>query len=120
MLFNKAVFIPQEFEMPLFKGKLNYTRHALNVSEDGYGEKITLPTHLPKDAKVVEVEVDMVKRTVKQVIRFKMSHSFDLVMPVHLDGRVTTVWLNERSDNHKTLDKSKFTSAAAYRRACNS
>lgn len=95
--------------MPLY-----YSKHALSEAlNDRYG---VLPvTAFPRAFvpgagwSVVEVEADSKGLLVKFVIRRNVEKdNRSLVMVVNVDGTVKTVWTNLASDQHATLDSSKF------------
>ncbi len=75
---------------------------------DRYGI-IDLPTSVNiSTSKIIEVEVINNKVT-KMVFRTKYDATFDIIIVMNLpDLSVRTVWLNKRSDKHRTLDRNKY------------
>lgn len=87
---------------------LTYGHHALKAAQsDRYGV-IRLPGSVEfAGMQVVEAEFyrDCLQ---KLVVRVRYCERFDLVLVLGGTGFVRTVWLNERSDKHSTLDRSKY------------
>jgi hypothetical protein len=113
VLYHKEVRIPPELRTrAAFKGTLKYGRHATQeASLDRYGN-IALPSSFDSDsADLIEVEWDKLKRQVtKCVWRQALDPDRDLVLVVIPDtGFVKTVWINLKTDKHRTLDRSKYT-----------
>ena len=109
-LYHKNIFMP-ELKLTDVPVKLSYTLHAIEASKtDRYGE-IVLPDSInPSLCEIVEIEVKD-NKLVKMVLRSKYSQKFDLVLVVVPDcQRVKTVWLNEVSDKHQNLERSKYIS----------
>jgi hypothetical protein len=107
-LYHFELSIPRPYRIPCFQGELTYSGHAQREARsDRYG-LIELPARLePKNAQLIEVEtVDGV--VVKQLWRQRLDDRRDLVMAVTNEGTVKTVWVNLRSDKHRTLDASKY------------
>ena len=89
--------------------ELSYTLHAFQSAEnDRYGT-INLPSKINLAmAEVIEVEI-LNGDVEKIIVRQKYSKEYDLILviiPRYM--RVKTVWLNQVSDTHKTLDRSKY------------
>lgn len=109
-LYHKEVGIPA-INLPKGKYRLDYGSHARQeATQDRFGE-IELPEFLDADsAEVIEVEVE--RGIVQKILyRFKLDGQRDVCMPViPRTGAmfVKTVWVNLRSDKHKTLDRSKY------------
>lgn len=112
-LFHADVFLPPRFARPVFEGRLNYPRHAREASHDDRYGAINLPEFFSADcARCIEVEYDECRdKVVKQVWRQKLDEKRDLVLVINPDGRVRTVWVNLRSDKHRTLDTTKYVRA---------
>jgi hypothetical protein len=111
-LYHEAFGFPSGHERPIFTGMLTYSQHALQEADsDRYG-RIALPTKFDAratNAKLIEVEFDDRKRrVVKQVWRQSLDAQRDLVLVITYDGYVKTVWVNLKSDAHRTLDGSKY------------
>lgn len=114
------LFMP--FELKAFQ--LEYSRHARQAAlDDRYGQLTSVPLSPAfTRAEVFEVEVEQ-GRIVKFAARlsggftFEFNHyskKLDLILvctPSLRDSNnlfVKTLWLNERTDGHHTLDKSKY------------
>lgn len=111
-LFHFEVFMPASAKTPVYEGPLRYRRHAFRESKnDRYGE-ITLPTEFhAANAQLIEAEVliDHDKtRVVKQLWRQTLDARRDLVLSITDRGEVKTVWVNLKSDKHRTLDRSRY------------
>jgi hypothetical protein len=109
-LFHKDVFMPPSAKSPVFEGKLKYSFHAIKASQsDRFGD-ITLPEMFSvANAELIESELsDDGKVVLKQVWRQALDDKRDLVLVITRDGRVKTVWINLRSDKHRTLQVDKY------------
>jgi hypothetical protein len=113
-LYNKGAFGLPKMVLPNGAVVLTYSGHARTAAMQpdrfGIGEKINLPKSIDmQDCEVVEAEMQKGKLTPEKiVVRYPYSDSLDLVMPMHLDGFVRTVWLNDKNDKHHTLNKSRY------------
>ncbi len=121
-MFHKDVYIPDFARVPLFEGRLNYARHAQNVSA-GQGQlaQIELPEVFDA-SKATLVEVELCPRTgavEKQVWRMPLDETNDLCFPMLAGGFVKTVWLNARSDTHTTLQRTRYVGGAQWRKMRN-
>lgn len=86
-----------------------YSSHAVEASgNDRYG-KINLPSTVTFSGKdIFEIEIEN-GRAIKFGIRVNYNEQYDLVLIVKEDsGIVKTVWLNDKSDNHQTLNKKRY------------
>lgn len=110
--FHEDVYLPDLAKAPVYKGVLNYSRHAQNVAAG-----LSLPKEFPvPGAVLIEAEIELNQEKVtKQVWRMPLSADNDLVMVVDAQGLVRTVWLNHPSDKHDTLRKSRYMSGFAWR-----
>jgi len=113
MLYHFQVGFPKGVENNLKKiGKISnveYLFHAKKAAmNDRYGI-IDLPKTLNlSTSKIIEVEV-LNNRVTKIVFRTHYDVKFDLVVVMNLpDLSVRTVWLNSKTDKHRTLDRSKY------------
>lgn len=108
-LYHKDVFLPQRVKETAVL-KLQYSLHARTEAEsDRYG-RISLPLVLDtRRADLIEAEVEPVSRRVlKRVYRAPLDKERDIVLVVNPDGFVRTVWVNLKTDQHRSLDKRKF------------
>ena len=118
MLYHKEIGLPDTLSLPVGVYKLKYSRHAqLSAKTDRYGDfSDSLRFHQSIDtskASIIEVETfDNVKPN-KIVYRLPLTGwpGYDIVIVV-IPGEwvVKTVWINETSDRHKTLNRSKYAS----------
>lgn len=88
---------------------LRYSHHARKAAlNDRYGVIKHPPVRLIVTPEwVVEIEVTG-NRAQKMVCRVPYDGERDLVIVLHPDGFVKTVWFNLRADSHRTLDLSKY------------
>lgn len=109
--FNVATGVPDATFHEVPRGALRYSRHARDEGvRDRYGAVHDLPPKLTQEFRVVEA-VYVNGRPVKKVIRgpVKGSPEKDLVLVVLLeDLYVKTVWINLKSDSHKTLKRDRL------------
>ncbi len=113
-LFHKEVHLPTSLAAPVFEGRLRYSAHArAEADNDRYG-KITLPDVFNvAGAELIEVEAalqDNQPRIVKQLWRMPLDAERDIVLSVMPDGLVKTVWVNLKSDKHRTLNRDRYVS----------
>lgn len=113
MLYHIEVSWPDHVakSIPNGKLKLRHTLHAINAAQtDRYGE-FTLPLFLDTNLCRL-IEAEYTNRLEKFVCRIDYDAKYDLVLVVGIgyDYFVKTAWLNAKSDNHKTLKRSKYAS----------
>lgn len=109
-LYHTDVYLP--FQLNL-KGVLRpyYTAHARQAAaSDRYGTIILRDTLNLDSLKIVEVEI-RAGRAVKIVGRMPYNNWLDITIVITAAGIVKTVWLNKKSDTHRTLDCSKYIQA---------
>jgi hypothetical protein len=104
--------MPASATKPIHEGPLQYRKHAFNeANNDRYGA-IQLPTEFhAANAKLIEAEVLVDhdgSHVVKQLWRQSLDARRDLVLAIQEGGMVKTVWVNLKSDKHRTLDTSKY------------
>lgn len=114
-LYHKEVFWPRNrvFRWEGKKLNLKFSRHALEAClSDRYGTIVPPKQIVFKESDAFEMELTNNVLINKIVIRFKLNDKFDISMVLILDGEdtafVKTLWYNERTDAHDTLDKSKY------------
>lgn len=122
-LFNAATGIPDTLvtRVKALRLNLHWTWHARQAAvEDKYGV-------LPREAyperfswedgwTLVEVEMNARYLITKFVVRRPADERRSIVLVIRPDGyapsgRVVTCWTNLNTDNHKSLDTTKFTKA---------
>lgn len=117
--FNVAAFglpaalVEQIAKLGNAKLALRYSKHALSEAvTDRYGllPAGSFPTHFQWNGnwQIVEAEQDDKGALVKFVVRRNADGVRSLVMVILADGTVKTLWTNLNSDQHATLDSSKF------------
>ena len=87
---------------------LVYSLHAMFEAKKDRYDVINLPKMLDTNsATVIELEIKN-KRINKIVFRVNYSAVFDLVVVLSSSMYVKTVWLNKKTDQHKTLNKTLY------------
>lgn len=120
MLFHADVYLPAVLRLsnssvpvrlidPDLRGRLTLSYHAeLAARTDRYG-LIEIPEYFDaKHARLIEIEVDPVLGVTKRVFRQRYNDRFDLVLVILANWKVKTVWLNKRTDVHRTLNAAKY------------
>jgi hypothetical protein len=110
-LYHADIRLPAGFRLPNRLVPLTYSNHALREAEnDRYGDIPVLPVLNLGDCQTVEVGMED-GRVAKVVVRAELDDDNDIVLvliPRTPKWFVKTVWLNERNDSHKTLDRSRY------------
>lgn len=109
-LYHKDVYMPFPIQTADQSVKLHYTKHALDAAETDRYDIIELPLTVNlSHGTIIEIEIGNHETIEKFVIRFPYSETLDLCMVIIPDRLcVKTVWLNERFDEHCTLDPSRY------------
>ena len=89
-----------------------YSYHAIREAQsDRYGEAKKLPTHVDMSkVDLFEIEVEN-NKVIKAAVRTHYDDKLDLIivfMPQTHNNFVKTVWFNERTDQHRTLNRSAY------------
>jgi len=114
MLYHSEVYLPRFFKELNVKdcilGKI--TGHARReANSDRYG-RINIPQRFSFDSSnIIEVETYDDTNDVKIVVRLPYNDTHDIVLVLlfsSYDNILKTVWLNDRNDIHKTLDRSRY------------
>lgn len=114
--YHKDIGFPEQARMPHGFSpiiKLTYGSHARDRSSERY---------IPNLPNVIDLrkadlfEIGVVGRTVSKLgFRYPYDEKNDLVMMVGTkDGFVRTVWLNDKNDHHRTLNKSQYIDPAKH------
>jgi hypothetical protein len=110
-LYHADIRLPDGFRLPARLVELNWTRHADAARfNDRYGEIPYLPIVNLALCKVIEVGLEG-RRVRKVVVRTSLTDTHDVVLvliPGPNEWTVKTVWVNERNDSHRTLDRSRY------------
>lgn len=109
-----------KFKLPTGKKLLSHSNHAKReANNDRYGRfrlPVVLDTSSP-DVQIVEAELDENGSPIKLVYRMPYDQERDIVMPIRVSGRnwlVKTAWINVNSDNHSTVDYSRYDTGEYY------
>lgn len=109
-LYHVDIRLPEGMKRFTGRAPLAWSRHADRARrDDRYGEIPKYRTITFDNLDVIEIGMEGDK-LVKVLFRGHFSETLDLcivVMP-GLPWLVKTVWLNEKNDTHKTLDRSKY------------
>lgn len=109
-LYHARIFIPQTVKIPRGKFAMEYTGHAIDQFHDRRVRQLPESVDMSK-CRVVEVETNETGEITKMLIRSSHNERCDLVAAViPVDGKflVKTVWVNDKRDNHKTLDITRY------------
>lgn len=116
-LYHPKVFMPAWFKAPQERVALKWSNHAVRAGmNDRYGVIPVFKTLPLSQFEVVEIAAANNECT-KLVVRGRFDNERDVVfvlIPPFEPGRpyfVKTVWFNLNSDQHKTLDRSKYAAA---------
>lgn len=111
-LYHSSIRLPEGFTAPSQRVSIDYGSHARSEAfADRYG-KIALPATIPLSMfEVIEVGIEG-GRVKKILFRGHIDSTRDLciVLIPNANGPwfCKTVWVNLRSDLHRTLDRSKY------------
>lgn len=108
-LYHKDIGFPKKMKFKEVTGLLPSAHALREASSDRYG-KIIIPTSFePSTWEVIEIET-VGGALHKIVARKSYNETLDIVMVFNpRDKIIRTVWINEKNDLHKTLDKSAYT-----------
>lgn len=115
MFYHKKLGFPQEVEIPDIEFRLQYTRHALMRSKQRLryvGRKEVPKVLTVKKNKIVEMEL-IDGKMFGCTIRLMHDKKVDIVLILRFNhkkkfAKVVTVWFNERKDNHRKIDLTKY------------
>jgi hypothetical protein len=111
-LYHSEIFLPSWFTAPTRRVRIDYGHHAKREAlVDRYGE-IALPAFINlRRFRVIEVGV-IDGRVSKILFRGKLDNERDLCIVLIPRGDkpwyCKTVWVNVNSDQHKTLNRSRY------------
>ena len=118
MLYHKNVFWKKNFDVDsaaLIKTVNRFSKHLTEYFDDTRESRAFTASDIIKavdklktydTVKAFEVETDGHTLT-KCVVRMGYNGKKDIIL-VFRKGLVVTAWLCDKSDNHKTLDKSRY------------
>lgn len=112
MLYSPKVFMPT-LTLPSGEIRLTYSDHAIKafISDKHFKPNMDMPTLLDlSKCSIIEVETNDNKKVIKVVYRTPNKNNKDLVLAVKFTPKpiVKTVWFNDSSDHHATLDKNRY------------
>lgn len=112
-LYHSEIALPAGFTAPTHRVEIDYGSHAKQEAmQDRYGS-IRLPKSLTLSRmKVIEVGLDHDAKAVTKILfRGDLDETRDLcivLIPRPGKWKCKTVWVNLKSDQHKTLDRSRY------------
>lgn len=110
-LYHTEVFVPATLKLPNGTFSLEYSSHAIEQSYR-HRERLDLPKFIDtRKATPIEIEADNQNRIQKILYRMELNKDKDIivvVIPMQRMWLVKTVWANLKTDNHKTLDTSRY------------
>ena len=107
--YHADIHMPEDAANLSFAALVKYTRHARRSAvEDRYG-KIELPTVFDsRKARLIEAKYKD-GRVWRTLYRQPYNEDLDLNLVIEPDTRtVVTVWLNENTDTHATLNEEEY------------
>jgi hypothetical protein len=116
-IFHKEIGLPPELDKYIGRiFKLTFSQHAKDeCRNDRYGFIIPPQEVLITKDNVIEVEMHY-HNIVKILVRMPYDSVNDIsiaFIPSSHGGFVKTLWLNRKTDVHRTLDRSKYDSPVA-------
>ena len=118
MLFHKSLGLPASIQLPRGRKKMVLTNHAKEAArDDRYGNIAPLlalySSFDPATADLVEIETSDRIHVEKAVYRVPLAPNspYDVVLAAVPYGDkyvIKTLWINERSDRHRTLNTRKY------------
>ncbi len=119
MLFHKSIYWIPQFDIQSKQLLLSVKRlsnhlydHIENSNKPRYDISIERLYNIVQclcrqDIHPFEVEVDCNNKVVKTVIRTPYDDNRDISIVIRY-GYIVSAWLNDKCDNHATLDRSKY------------
>ena len=113
MKYHKEIGFPKSLIFPKYLVHLHWTDHACDkMNSFGLAGGKLLKTHIYKKD-TIEVEVnDKTGIITDIVVRLPYSQKYDIAFALSITKTkhavIKTVWLNNKKDQHKTLDRSKY------------
>lgn len=109
-LYHSDIYVPPELTLPQKVVKVRYGKHATQAAFNDKYRTVPLPWRLDLgECRLVEVEIS---NKIKYVVRKNIDPNYDAIY-VLIKGGIffcKTVWVNKISDNHATLDRSRYES----------
>lgn len=103
--------IPSSLDTPSPGLALRYSWHSLRKADARLGES-RLPYQLPEQFEVVEVQV-WNGTVLKWLLRLPWTADRELILVLSPSGYVRTLWTNDKTDQHATLDTIRYAKATA-------
>lgn len=113
MLYHKDVGFPAGVSFPKGIYPVRYTNHAMQEARgDRYGDVSGLLPYYLDMGKAEVIEAEMSGRlVVKLLVRVQLPGNLDACLALDINARVwaaKTVYVNERTDRHRTLNRSRY------------
>lgn len=110
-LYHTDIRLPDGFRLPNRMVELEWTRHAEGARHnDRYGTIPRVPVVNLGLCRTIEVGLEG-RRVRKVVVRTELDDTNDMILvlvPGPGKWTVKTVWINQKNDTHRTLDRSKY------------
>lgn len=110
-LYHKNIGFPKTLKIDEhYSLNLNLSFHAKEACfNDRYG-RIIVKSCISFDRRdIIEIESFDNKTPTKFLIRIKYDNQTDISLAIQLDSNtIKTVWLNDKNDNHNTLNRNKY------------
>jgi len=108
-LYHESIGLPAGFKAPSHTVALAYTKHASDVMTERGIRQLKMATL----ARFKPIEVEVINGRVKKIVfRGNYNETHDIVLVLIPEKRneyvVKTVWLNEKNDNHSSLNISRY------------
>lgn len=113
-LYHAEIGLPANFQAPRHVIRPRYSRHAVEAAQSDRLGTVELPATIAlREAKVIEVGVAN-GRVSKILFRVSYNDTLDLCFVVIPGGSwfCKTIWLQEKSDLHKTLRRERYAVAS--------
>lgn len=115
MFYHKKLGFPESVDIPHVEFQLHYTRHASLRSRQRLryvGRKEVPKSLILKKNKIVEMELENGK-IIGCTVRLMHDKKVDIVLVLVFNrkkkfAKVVTLWFNERKDNHRKIDLTKY------------
>lgn len=104
--YHRDIGIPDNIPLRPQRAALSWTAHALSALIQDSTE--LPPDELSDDAQCVEVTVNQDGTVWRWLFRQALTLYQDILLVVQLNGEVVTCWTNDKTDTHRTLDKSLY------------
>lgn len=108
--YHKNIGFPETLAIPDVFVNLRYTRHALQRQHEDYKLKVAPKVVKIYSGNIVEAATEDGVTLKKVLIRTNYNKTHDMILVIEPDftrnlGRVITLWINHKKDQHQTCTK---------------